>query len=217
MGFDKKHKLEALSRNLWKSYNENTNMEPKSWLPFLDFFFINSSLLHFTESSDKTIGDLILLGKVDDLFIFLNVSERKCNFLLRDCIKLLKRSSFSRTGNSYIFVLNPSIESINIFFFSPKINGSIDTIKIIRFPQGKIPAYFQELIESEHEASPVKLLQRLTDISALEDDFLGQGVKNVQISKAEPRECIIGYLTLLLISSGLTDINIFFDCLRKKC
>ncbi|MHA2246219.1 MAG: Eco57I restriction-modification methylase domain-containing protein [Candidatus Hodarchaeales archaeon] len=216
MGFDKKHKLEALSRKLWKSYNEKTNMEPKSWLPFLDFFFSNSSLQYFAESSDNTMGDLNLLGKADNLVIFLNVSERKYKFLLGDCIKLLKRSGFSKIEKIYIFVLSPSKSGLNFSFFSPKNKESNDTIKTIRFPQGRIPTYFQELIESEHEASPVKILQRLLDIHALEADFLSQGVKNIQISKVEQKECFIGYLTLLLLSSSLTDIDTFFDYLRKK-
>ncbi len=216
MGFDKNRKLEEFSRNLWRSSYQRQNIELDSWFQFSNLFFNNLGIKQLPEPLDQIIDNLFPLGKVGNIAIFLSTSECDHKFVLRACVKVLERLGFIKTKNIFMIVLNPSISGINILFFSPKRNESIETVKIIHFPQGKVPDYFQDIIESERETSPLEFLQLLTDIPALEADFLGQGVKNIQISKAEPRECIIGYLSLLLIFSRLTDINIFFDCSRNK-
>ena len=210
------HKLEAFSQDLWKSFCENSSVQSETWLHFFTLFFSNPKLELFTGSSDKTIDDLILLGKVDNLVIFINSSDLNYKSILRECIRVLELLGSSKTRNTHILVLNTSKTGYCLFFFSPKYNELIETVKIIRFPRGKIPGYFLELIESEHEASPLELFQRLTDIPALEADFLSQELSHVQVSNTERNESFIGYLTLLLILSGLTDSNNFFDWLRNK-
>ena len=146
MGFDKNRKLEELSRNLWRSSYQRQIIELDSWFQFSDLFFDNPGIKQLIEPLDQIIDNLFPLGKVDNLAIFLSTGEYDHKFVLRECIKTLERLGFINTKNIFILVLNPSISGINILFFSPKRNESIETVKIIHFPQGKVPDYFQEII-----------------------------------------------------------------------
>ncbi|MFX1283739.1 MAG: Eco57I restriction-modification methylase domain-containing protein [Promethearchaeota archaeon] len=216
MGFGKKHKLEVFSRNLWESYLANPFMEPNSWFRFFSLFFNTPTLKQYTEYSNKATNDLILLSKLDNVVIFLNTSKLNFKSILRDTICSLNRLELSTYQNSHILVINTSNIGHSLFFFSPRSNESIEEVKIIRFPQGKIPTYFQELLDSDHQITPLELIHSLTDISALETDFLSQGLKSIQVSKTEQYKFFIVYLILLFLLSGLTDGDDFFDWLIKK-
>ena len=215
MGLDKKHKLEEFSRNLWKTYHLKHKVEPDSWLHFLCFLFNNPTIEKFPESSDQTVDDLIPLGKVDNLVIFLNTKSCNYKLVLRECISILKRLIFSKLREICILVLYPSIAGLNLLFFSPQRNKSIEPVKTIRFPKGHIPNYFQELIESEGETSPLELLLRLVDIPALEADFLNQ-MQSIHSSNSMSEEYLIGYLTILLVYSAFASFENWYEFLRDE-
>ncbi len=211
MGLDKGLKLEELSRNLWRSYCKNQIMEPSSWLQFFSLFFNSQSLEQFAFSSDQTLYDLFPLCKIKNLVIFLNTNGHSYKTILRETPKLLDQLGFSQVRGNFVVVLNPSITGLEIIFISPQYEKSVRTVKILRLPQGQIPAYFQELIESGCNESPLVLFQRLIDKSALKADFLNRWTNSFPKSKEESEKHLIAYLTLLLILSGFINVENWFE------
>ncbi len=214
MDLVKKHDLEKFSENLWNSFCENPDLEPGTWLHLLNIFFSSKSLNKFSAYTDPIINDLFTLSKIENLVIFLKKGGCRAKSIVKVCIESIERLGFSRT-NIQILVLNPSRAGISLIFFSPKTEDSSDPVKIIHFPRGRIPIYFQELIRtrSVQKSSPLELLQVLFDVPALEVDFLLYLKERIKISDVELRIRIISYLSLLLIFSRFILIDDFLDWL----
>lgn len=214
---DTRQKIEEFSPHLWRTYREQQNMEPESWLHFLSFVFSDPKIDKISVSIDRIDEDFIPLGKIDDLVIFLNQNTTyKFQSLFRVCTDFLERLNFFKKKIIFVLVLYPSISGINLLFFSTQKSKSIERVKIILFPQGRIPDYYKEIIVSESERSPLELLIQLVDIPSLETDFHDQMERILQRFSTISKEYFIGYLTLLLIISGFTRFDNRFNWYTNK-
>lgn len=209
----KRHKLEELSRHLWRSYNEEQKIVRDPWFLFLNLFFNKSSLHRLPIFSDQ-IGDIIPLAEVDNLFFFLCTKESNYKLVLKELLELSDRLNLKLTRKSYLSVINPSTSGINILFFKSQEDDLLRSLWIIRFPQGYVPSYYKEILECE--MSPIELVHRLTDVHSLEAEFLNNGLRSIQGSDSVLLDFFISYTTLLLIHSRFSKNEIEFDKFRKE-
>ncbi|MFW9905591.1 MAG: Eco57I restriction-modification methylase domain-containing protein [Candidatus Thorarchaeota archaeon] len=187
-------------QSLWYSYCKTPNMEPNTWLPFINFLLCKTTLDFPYSYTDRYNADFVTLGEFDELIICYVKTDYSTKSLVKVCIEHLEALSSPK----FILILNPSITGVNLVFFLTEIRESTEFVKIIHLPQGQMPTYFQEIIRtrSGQTINPIEILQELFDISKLEADLI-LSMKEKLRTRSNLRKQMIAYLILLLICSQL--------------
>jgi methylase of polypeptide subunit release factors len=209
-------KIEEISKKYWLDFRESGVENVESWLHFLNFFSQNQVIKGFSLSS-TTKSDLIPIGEEGNSLFFLAKNILDYNSIRTEIANCIKTDVHLQGKTSRIVVI-PSTEALEflVSFLTAK-NRSTETIKIIKFPQGRIPSYFLSLKESNPEISLSELLKQFSDISALESDYINRTYDNLKSI-----ENLILYSVILLLCSELSDLSVLNNALRvnfsnKKC
>ncbi|MFX1336956.1 MAG: Eco57I restriction-modification methylase domain-containing protein, partial [Promethearchaeota archaeon] len=205
-------RVDELTQNLWKN-RENPQMKPDIWFHFLNLFFNKPIIEKFEASDDLLIGNVSILGKINELIILFIQEDNNLRSVIKACNELSKKVITSKFKDCQLLALNPCNSGLKILFFSSFVNGSINRVKLIHFQQGRVPRYFQELIESDDNTNPILSLQRLIDASSMKMslmNYINRAFTHLSKDK------IIAFLALLLYYSIFIPYNDFSDWLQTK-
>ncbi|MFX0183022.1 MAG: Eco57I restriction-modification methylase domain-containing protein [Candidatus Hodarchaeota archaeon] len=200
--------IEEISIKYWLEFREKGIKNVKSWLNFLNFFSHNHIIKGISFSS-TTKSELIPIGEEGNSLFFLAKNISDYNSIMTKITICIKTDVHLQEKTSRIVVI-PSSEGIEFLVsYLTTINQSIEAIKIIKFPQGRIPGYFLSLKESNPEASLSELLKQFSDISALESDYINQTYNNLK-----SKDTLILYSVIVLLCSELSDLRVLNDVFR---
>ncbi|MFW9897131.1 MAG: Eco57I restriction-modification methylase domain-containing protein, partial [Candidatus Thorarchaeota archaeon] len=199
------HFIEKLLQDIWNRCVKNQPQNIDTWLHFLHQFFPNRTI---EKGGNSTItSGLDLIAKVEEIFVFLS----NCLPDSRKIFTKIDRSneSLQLKSNSTKIVLCLSPSSIDLLVNSPQ-SQFYKGVKIIRFPKGKIPNYFLDLISS-NKGSAKTLLKTITDVSRIELEFTNELFSRLGEIKSKPEKKLIYLTTILLILNEFKKYSILND------
>ncbi|MFX0150530.1 MAG: Eco57I restriction-modification methylase domain-containing protein [Candidatus Hodarchaeota archaeon] len=203
---------QALRENFvryWQSYLEKRAKNAKFWCRFLNLFS-QGCVIEDLKLFSTTKSLLVPIGKEGNSLFFLASDITDYNVIIKE-LKRRQVNSQNHEKKSKIVIV-PSSEGIEfVLSISSGKNLITESIKIIRFPQGRISGYFLSQIELNSKQSVSKNLQLLSDISILESDYVSRMLKTFKsINK------LILYSVILLLCSELADKAVLNENLRKN-
>ncbi|MHA2225466.1 MAG: Eco57I restriction-modification methylase domain-containing protein [Candidatus Hodarchaeales archaeon] len=201
-----KPKLSEFPLDYLKRSLKQCKLESEHWLQFFDLLLNHSEFNRVNKHLEKPEDGLALLGFIENLFLFFNRDSKNHKIILRKCQGVIDQLNVKRTKMINIIVFNASKHELIIILasYNHQLSG---TTKLLKFPHGKIPLYYRDLLVFGREISPYDLILQIMDTAVLELDFVCYSEKRFQTlavgMKADMKKNIIIYLVLLLICSEL--------------